>query len=293
MTIIIALLILTLVVLVHELGHFVAAKRIGIPIYELSLGFGYKLFSFKRNGIEYALRLFPIGASVRMAGEEPGDMDNRDGYNARTPLEKIRVAFAGPFMNFVLAVAIFIFSYAVVGIPQAVNEPVIGKIMPDTPADQAGLRENDRVISVNQVKVNSWTEFMNCIKQNPLGKDVSLVIQRNGDTRTIVVTPIKNANTGKPMIGVYSKIEYQRQGIIKATRMGFSQTYDMTAMLLQGMGMLFSGKASVSDLTGPVGITSMASDAAQGGYLLLFTAFLSIALGLFNLFPIQIGRAHV
>ncbi len=286
MTIIIALIILSLVVLVHELGHFFAARRIGIPIYELSLGFGYKLLSFKRNGIEYALRLFPIGASVRMAGEEPGDMDNEKGYNTRTPLEKMRVAFAGPFMNFVLAVLIFIYSFAVVGIARPVDNAVIGKIASHTPASRAGLMENDKIISVNNEEVKDWNAFMAAVQKNPAGQELHMTIERKGITKTFTLTPVRNEATGKPIIGVYSQIRYERQNIIQATRLGFSQTYQMTVMLLSGMGMLFSGQASVSDLTGPVGITSMASEAAQGGYLLIFTAFLSIALGLFNLFPI-------
>lgn len=286
MTIIIALLILSLVVLFHELGHFIAARRVGIPVYELSLGFGYKLISIQRKGVQYSIRLIPLGAFVRMAGEEPGDMEKKDGYNNRTPLEKIRVAFAGPFMNFLLAVFIFIFSFAVIGTAVPVKEAIVGKVIPDTPAQKAGIMENDKVLAINGQTVSSWNEFMDDIKNNPTGKPIQITIDRQGQVKNFTLTPVQSEAAGKPVVGVYSQVRYQRQGIVGAVKLGFAQTYQMTAMLVGGMGMLFTGAASFSDLTGPVGITSMASEAAQGGYLIIFTAFLSIALGITNLLPI-------
>jgi len=115
-----------------------------------------------------------------------------------------------------------------------------------------------------------------------------LTVQREGKNLALSVTPTVNESNGKSMLGVYSQIEYERQGIITSIKMGFIQTYQMTVLLLQGLGMLISGGASTSDLAGPVGIASMVGEAARGGivYLLSFSAFLSINLGILNLLPI-------
>ena len=95
MSIIVTILVLSILILVHEWGHFIVARRVGIPVYEFSLGFGYRLLHYKKNGVVYSLRIFPIGGFVQMAGEQPDDMENPEGFNNRTPLEKMRVAFAG------------------------------------------------------------------------------------------------------------------------------------------------------------------------------------------------------
>lgn len=288
MTIVIALIIIAILILVHELGHFIAARRIGIPVHEFSLGFGYKLLSTKKNGTEYSLRLIPLGGFVRMAGEEPGDMENPEGFNTRTPLEKMRVAFAGPFMNFVLAVIIFIYTFAVIGITKPVDEAIIGEVLKDKPAYEAGLKSGDKILAVNDQNVASWNEFVTTIQKSPANKPLSLKISRDNQTKTLVMTPVRNETTGKPIIGVVNKYSFERVGILTAVKMGFIQTYQLTLALLGGLGMLFTGAASTADLAGPVGITNMIGDAARGGMvnLMAFSAFLSINLGILNLLPI-------
>jgi len=288
LTVVLALIIIAVLILVHEAGHFVAARRIGIPVYEFSLGFGSKLFSTKKDGVEYSLRLIPLGGYVRMAGEEPGDANNPNGFNHRTPLEKMIVSFAGPFMNFVLAILIFIYTFAVIGIAQPVDDAILGEVIKDKPAYEAGLQSGDRILEVDRQKVSSWQDFVGIIQDEPAGQPILLTVQREGKNLALSVTPTVNESNGKSMLGVYSQIEYERQGIITSIKMGFIQTYQMTVLLLQGLGMLISGGASTSDLAGPVGIASMVGEAARGGivYLLSFSAFLSINLGILNLLPI-------
>jgi len=288
LNIVIALIIIAILILFHELGHFIAARRIGIPVYEFSLGFGYKLISVKKGETEYSLRLIPLGGFVRMAGEEPGDMASPDGFNTRTPLEKMRVSFAGPFMNFVLAALIFIYTYAVIGVPQPMNDAIIGEVIKDKPAYQAGLKPGDKILAINDQKITSWNNFVETIQKNPAGKSLQLTISRNQETKTLSLTPVKNESTGKSIVGVYSQVTFERQGILTAVKLGFVQTYQMTVAMLTGLGMLFTGGVSTADLAGPVGITNMVGEAARSGfvYLLSFTAFLSINLGILNLLPI-------
>ncbi|MDD4171467.1 MAG: RIP metalloprotease RseP [Syntrophomonas sp.] len=288
MTIIVAIIILAVLILAHELGHFVVARRIGIPVHEFSLGFGHKLFSTKKDGVEYSLRLIPLGGFVRMAGEEPGDMNNPEGFNNRKPWEKMAVAFAGPFMNFVLAIFIFIYTFAVIGVAQPMDAAIVGEVMKGKPAAAAGLKTNDRILSVNDTNIDSWEQFVNTIKQNDVGAPLEVEIDRGGAVSSITLRSVQDESTGNPIVGVYPQIEFERQGILDAIKLGFIQTYHMTILLLGGLGMLFTGAVSTSELAGPVGITNMVGEAARGGivYLLSFTAFLSINLGIINLLPI-------
>ncbi|WP_296865067.1 RIP metalloprotease RseP [Thermosyntropha sp.] len=288
MTVITTLIIIAVLILVHEWGHFITARRIGIPVHEFSLGFGYKLFSIEKDGVEYSLRLIPLGGFVRMAGEEPGDHSDPNGFSNRTPLEKIRVAFAGPFMNFVLAILIFIYIYTFIGVPHASNEPVIGKVIVGKPAYEAGLRENDLVLEANGDKVRTWEEFTKKIAATPEGAYLKLLIKRDGELINIKVRPEKNETSGGPAIGVMSKLEYTKQNIFKSILIGLQQTYQLTLLLLAGLWTMITGGASAADLAGPVGITRLVGEAAQVGtvFLLSFTAFLSINLGILNLLPI-------
>ncbi len=288
MTIIIAIIILAILILVHELGHFWVARRIGIPVYEFSLGFGKKLYSTRKNGVEYSLRLIPLGGFVRMAGEEQGDMNDPEGFNNRKPWEKMAVSFSGPFMNFVLAILIFIYSFAFIGLGFPSDDPVVGEVLKDKPAYEAGLQKNDRILSMNGSEIDSWEEFVGTIQSNEAGSSLVTEVERDGQVRTLTMISTLDNSTGNPIVGVYPQINFVRQGIIESIRLGFVQTYQMTLALLGGLAMLFTGGASSSDLAGPVGITSMVGEAARGGmvYLLSFTAFLSLNLGIINLLPI-------
>ena len=287
-TILITLLIIAVLILVHEWGHFITARKIGIPVWEFSIGFGPKIYGRKKDGVEYSLRLIPLGGYVRMAGEEPGDANDPNGYNNRTPLEKMGVAFAGPFMNFVLALLIFVYIYSVVGIPRVSDQPLIGQVVADTPAEKGGLQAHDLVLQANNKDVRTWDEFTVAISSTPEGQPLNLTVERNKKVINLSIIPVKNETTGKPSIGVMSALAYDKQGIISAIKIGFQQTYELTVLLLSSLGILISGGASVNDLAGPVGIYKLIGEAAQAGIVLLlsFTAFLSINLGILNLLPI-------
>lgn len=288
MTIVTTIIILAVLILAHEFGHFWVARRIGIPVYEFSLGFGKKLFSTQKDGVEYSLRLVPLGGFVRMAGEEQGDMNDPKGFNNRKPWEKIAVCFSGPFMNFVLGVIVFIYIFAVIGIGFPSNEPVLGEVLKDKPAYTAGLQSNDRIISMNGREINSWDTFVSNIQAYPAGTSLTAEVERDGIRQTITMISTLDQTSGNAIVGVYPQLDFVRQGVMESIRLGFVQTYQMTMALLGGLGMLISGAASSSDLAGPVGITNMVGEATRGGmvYLLSFAAFLSINLGVINLLPI-------
>lgn len=285
MSIITTLIVIAVLILAHEWGHFIAARKIGIPVHEFSLGFGYKIWSTVKNGVQYSLRLVPLGGFVRMAGEELEDLDAENGFMKRTPLEKMLVSFAGPFMNFVLALVIFITVYGIIGVPQSTNDPVIGKVIAGKPAEAAGVKAGDRILSINGQSISSWQEIEKMTGQNIV---LSMVIDRGGQTVNLSVTPAIIDMAGTRGIGVMNSFTYQRWGILQSVAMGLAQTYHLTAEILNYLGTALSGQASMSDVAGPVGITRIVGEYASVGFvfLLLFSAFLSINLGIMNLLPI-------
>ncbi len=295
--IIMSLLVLAVIILVHELGHFLACRSAGIDVEEFSIGFGPKLISI--NGkkedsrseqdiqTEYTLRLFPIGGFVRMAGAEPDDFDNPRGFNRASPWQRIKVLSAGPLANFALAIVIFIFAFTLVGLPEIVNQPILGEVVAGKPAAEAGLRPGDRVISIDGQEVATWEEMVEIIRKTPEGAARELVVLRDGQRHTFTVRPEYNASTQTSMLGVSATITYHKMGVWEGIKMGFVNTYLTTVLMLQGLVQLITGAVSPDSLAGPVGITKMIGEAAQGGliYLLNFTALLSINLGVINLIP--------
>ena len=288
MTILLTIIVLGLLIFVHELGHFLTARAIGIPVYEFALGFGPTLISHRKNGVSYSLRLIPLGGFVRMAGEEPGDNDDPKGYSRRTPLEKIAVSVAGPAMNLFLGLLIFIYSYAFIGLPTPTNEPVIGQVIAGEPAAAAGVMPGDRVLAIDGQPIASWEQITAHMSSKEPGKAITLTLQRQAETIDLQMVPVPNAQTGTPAIGVMGQVLYEKQGIIQSIAYGFQQTFYLTGALLSGLWMLISGGASAGDLAAPVGITMMVGEASQYGtiFLLSFIAFLSINLGILNLLPI-------
>ena len=288
MTIITALIILAILILVHEFGHFLACRWVGVPVYEFSLGMGYKLYSFEKNGTEFSFRLIPLGGYVMMAGMDPSDQDRADGYAHRSPWEKMKVSLAGPLMNVVLALAIFIFSYSVIGIGVPDGTATLGEIMPSMPAAEAGLEKGDLVLNVAGIEVENWEEFTAAVQVQAIGEYFSITVERAGQELTVEIQSKLSESSGTAVIGVYSNLRYERQGVAAAVKYGFEQTWYLTKMLVGALANLFSTGVSVDDFAGPVGITSMVSEAASGGvyHLLAFTAFLSINLGIMNMLPI-------
>lgn len=289
MNILTALLVIALIILVHELGHFLAAKREGIQVEEFSIGFGTRLYSFKKGETQYSLRLLPLGGYIRMAGtgqeeEEP----NPRGFNQKTPWQKIKVLFAGPGMNFVLAALIFVYTFTIIGSPHPVKAAIIGDVIEGKPAYLAGLKPGDQVLSVNTVKVSTWAGFVEEVKKSRPGEPLVLKVARGRQVFHATVTPEMDESRKVPVIGVRQQIEFRKIGIWEGIKLGFLQTFQITLMLIMGLGQLLSGAASTADLAGPVGMTKMIGDAAAGGmvYLASFTAMLSINLGILNLLPI-------
>lgn len=277
-----SIIIFGLLILVHEFGHFITAKRNDVKVDEFSLGMGPKLFDIKKGETVYTLRLLPLGGYVRMAGmEDPEDHDPR-GFNRKTVLQRMAIIFAGPFMNFVTAIILFIIAFMGVGVPSNTN--IIGEVLEGQPAAEVGLQTGDRIVEINGEKITTWQDLVTIIHESPEQR-IILTVSRNDQEQKVAVVPKKDAETGYGLIGIMQS--WEKKGLVSATVLGLQQTYDFTKLLIVSIIQMITG-AIKPELAGPVGVVSMVGEVSQFGLgsLMTFAGILSINLGLINLFPI-------
>ncbi|MGP4065391.1 RIP metalloprotease RseP [Oceanobacillus sp. M65] len=196
--------------------------------------------------------------------------------------------FAGPMMNFILAMVIFFILGLIQGAP--VDEAKMGKILEDSPAETAGLQENDEVVQIGDTSVSSWDEFTTIVRENP-GQELDIVIERNGEQLPLTVTPnaVKvEGIDGQETIGQLGVNLAYEKSVLGTLKYGITQTYDTTKLILTNLAMLVTGQVSIDMLSGPVGIYDATDQVVQTGFMnfLLWTAILSINLGIVNLVPL-------
>lgn len=286
-TFIAVIVVFGLLVTVHEAGHLVAAKRVGITVHEFSMGFGPKLFGITRGETLYSFRIFPLGGYVRMAGGEVGESDLEGAYTNKTVAQRASVAVAGPLMNLLLAAVLFMIIFSILGVPFATG--LIGDVLPGSPAAEAGLQPGDRIMVINNQPVQDWQEMVEVIQEfgsTSAGGSLNLVIDRAGQQLDLKVRPMLSEQV--PKIGIVADVGYRRAGPISGIKLGFTRTLELTWAMLQGLGQMFTGGVAPGDMSGPVGITQMIGEAARGGWvqLLSFAGILSINFAVLNLLPI-------
>lgn len=272
-----------LLIFFHELGHFTIAKLAGIKVHEFSLGFGPKVIGFPRGETVYNLRLLPLGGFVRMAGMDPDEEDDVRGFNKKTVSQRIGVILAGPLMNFFLAIVLLAFIFMVQGLPSPTTR--VDKLVPGQPAEQAGIKPGDRIVAIDGNKIKTWEEISDKISSSA-GARVNLLIQRDGRDLQVTLIPEPDQK-GAGKIGIYPAQEPQKLGPVAALATGTEYTVRVTGLIIEFIGRMITGQAP-PDLGGPVRVIWEIDRAVELGFfhLLQLSAFLSINLGLFNLFPI-------
>jgi len=282
MTAIAAICVFFITVLVHEFGHFIAAKKSGILVHEFSIGLGPRLFGKKIGETLYSLRLLPIGGACFMEGENETS-DNSRSLTNQKPLTRILVLVAGPFMNFILAlVLLFIVNMTVGSVTTTID-----KVLPDSPALEAGLMKGDEILSVNTIEVNSWQQFANfitAVDSNDI-KPLSIEIMRNDSIKTFEIVPKYFVEESRIMIGIQPS---RKHNIFMAMKEALNYLIFMISLMFGFLKSLFTGQLSSNDIGGPVAVVSQIGEAAKYGFLTLlnFTAFINVNLGFFNLLPI-------
>lgn len=288
-TFVASVLVFGMLIFFHELGHFVVAKMVGIKVHEFSLGFGPKLVGLPRGETSYNLRLLPLGGFVRMAGMDPNETEEEQdaarGFNKKTVGQRVAVIFAGPLMNFMLAVLLVSVVFLFQGIPVPSAGTGIGKTVPGSPAEKAGIMAGDRITAVNGQPVAGWEELVGQINRRP-DENIRVTVIRDGAERQFEVRTLRDED-GLGKIGIFQATDYVRQGFFQSLALGLEWTVRVTVMIMDFISKMIFGLAP-ADLGGPVRVVTEIGRAAQVGlpFLLQLSAFLSINLGLFNLFPI-------
>ncbi|MCT4595621.1 MAG: RIP metalloprotease RseP [Anaeromicrobium sp.] len=277
-TFIVAVLVFGILVLFHEFGHFSVAKLVGIKVHEFAIGMGPKIISYKGQETRYSVRILPIGGYVKMEGEDEKSSDERS-FNNKPLWARLGVIIAGPLMNFVLAVIVFsTISYSV-----GFATTVVAEATKDLPAYKAGLKSGDKIIAINDKKVRTWDEIVKNISESK--DDIKISYERNDKSEHVYITPAVNKEDNRRIIGISPKIE---KSIIKSIENSFDRIIFIIGEMFSFFSRLFGGKASASEVVGPVGIIHLVGEAAKTNiYNVLFlTGLISINLGMVNLLPI-------
>jgi regulator of sigma E protease len=296
MGIFISLLVLSALIFFHELGHYTAARLMGVYVEVFSIGFGRKIASFHKWGTEWKISMIPLGGYVKMKGQDdsnPANISNDDdSYNTKTPIQRIFILLAGPLANFILA---FILYFAIaLGGPKVLS-PVIGTISPDSPAFIAGLETNDTVRSIDGIAIDTWKEMAKAISSSE--GSLNLEILRNGFIEYKILTPKITQTTNmfneivqKKMIGIGSAgVTHQLElEVIETLSYATEQTVFASTMIFTGIQKLIMGDVPAKELGGVISIVKITADATDAGWMsvLFFAALISVNLGVLNLLPI-------
>ncbi len=293
--------VLGVLVFVHELGHYLAARWRGVHVEAFSIGFGRAIASWTdRQGTVWKLAWLPLGGYVKLHGQErPEDVADEvrarwlpgRTFHQKSVLSRAIVVAAGPVANFLLAAVLFAALFGTVGRP--VSVPVIGDVVADGAAAKAGLRSGDRVRSIDGAAVSRFEDIQRIVSANP-DRELTLRILRDGQEQTVaVMAGSRDAGQGRRagLLGVRGGgTEFTKLNPLQAVVAGVTQTWDVTAQTVAGLAQMLSGARTTDELGGPLRIAQLSGQVAQLGLssLISFIAVLSVNLGLINLFPIPI-----
>jgi len=303
LSIIPTIIVLGILIIIHEFGHFMACRLTGVEVEKFSIGFGPEILHWQGKKTRYVVSLFPLGGFVKPAGESISEVEdkgpNPGDYLAAPLAARIFIVCAGVIMNYLLAFVIF---SAMFMIGRPVPGTTIGDFVEGYPAAASGLLKGDRIVSVMDKEVSTWADMTDALQAAPEGPIQLRVERTSGETANellpIAVTPVSEDvpdvlgdKVKLRRLGIIPHPEaryFQKYGFIEAVKNGFTTTVTMTVMTHKAIFYMIMGKLSVKAISGPVGIISMTGTAAQLGlpYLLQLTGTLSISLAVVNLLPI-------
>jgi len=307
-----------LMVMLHELGHFVMAKRAGMKVTEYFLGFGPRLWSIRRGETEYGVKAIPAGGYVRIIGMSSADVvdpaDEERTYRAKPYRDRLGVAVAGSTMHFIIAAILLFIVLAFVGIPT--RPAIIAQIVPDSPAQHSDFRLGDRIVAVNGHTVKDWSEIPAYVESHGESELVFTVVRKDtGERADVALRPRKVVDEGKEVprvgIGPEMKIRYETKPIPSAIGSTFTGMPKFMWQTVKALGGLFSpngienysellqGKKDANQnnrLMSPVGVARVAGDAVESGwsYVLMLLFGINVFVGIFNMVPLlPLDGGHV
>jgi regulator of sigma E protease len=297
-----AIIVLGLLIFLHELGHFAVAKWSGVMVTRFSLGFGPRLFSWRRGDTEYAISAVPLGGYVKMLGEDPEEevpvYEARRAFSQQPLLKRLAIVVAGPGMNLITAFVAFTLVFAIYGAGSPSDAPKIGGVMDGMAAVKAGLARGDSVLAIDGKEITTWEKLSDTVRASG-GVPLHFQVRReSGAVEEIVVTPEEKPERtpfgeeiGKAyLIGIERFVEIEPVSLPSAIGLGAYQTYFWVKMTLLSVVKIFQGHVSARDLGGPILIVRAAGQQAQLGleYLIRFLGLISVNLGVLNLLPIPV-----
>jgi regulator of sigma E protease len=299
---------IVVIVFIHELGHFLVARWCGVSIEAFSIGFGKEVTGwYDRHGTRWKLCWIPLGGYVKFKGDanaasmpdaaamaqaanDPGN------FHGKPLWQRAAVVAAGPVANFILAIGLFSAAFMTVGSP--VMEPRVDEILPGSAAEQAGIRPGDLIVEIQGSEIERFSDIQQAVITRG-GEELKVVIMRDGQRQDLLLTPqIKEENDGfggKMRIGLIGvkhnpdgAVKFERMGPLAALEAGVERTWFIVDATIRYIGKLFTGRESPDQLGGPIAMAKAAGDAASLGFYQFIgvIAFLSVSIGLINLFPI-------
>lgn len=302
------LVALTVIIFIHELGHFLVARWCGVRVEMFSIGFGREIFGWNDSrGTRWKLCWIPLGGYVKFEGDaNPASMPGASpdanstlppgNFHGKPVWQRAAVVAAGPIANFILAIAIYAVGNAAVGVP--ITEPRVDTVVAGSAAEKAGILPGDLIVRLDGRDIRSFTELQETIMVRP-GEPVLVGIDRSGQSLELTVVPdlreVSDGFGGKVKIGMLGvshdaagDLRYERLSPIDAVVKGTERTWYVISTTFKYLGKIVIGQESSNHLGGPISIAKAAGDAASGGLysFIGMIAFLSISIGLINLFPI-------
>ena len=285
------IVVIAVCVIVHEYGHYITAKILGVQVHEFAFGMGPAILQHRnpKTNMLWSWRLFPVGGFCRLAGmnedEEDEEVIPGMGFDEQPAWKRFLILLNGSLFNILLAVllmAFFLFGHGVMNM----ESTKIGEILPGFPSEIAGIKVSDEIISVNGEKVTQWREMSEKIRvESAKNEKVNFEIKRNDEILNFEISVPINKEYGRAMLGISPS--YMRYGFFHALRSSLGYTYRMTLMMFRGLYELIT-RQQEADVTGPVGIASMSGQAMRSGFwnFITFIAIIALNLGIMNLFPI-------
>jgi regulator of sigma E protease len=297
------LFVLGILIFVHELGHFLFAKLFKVRVLKFSLGFGNKLIGKQWGETEYLISAFPLGGYVKMHGEQPGEEiaeeEKAVSFSHKTVGQRFWIVFGGPLFNLLFAVLVFWLMFVFAGMPDLVDSTKIGQINPGSPAEKAGLKKDDIVLSINGKEMKVWEQVSETIRTSG-GKAVELLVKRGGETLNIKATPVRDTVKnifGEPteeryLLGMSraEDVVYKKVSLPESVKLALEHTWSMIVLTVMGLVKMIQRIIPASELGGPIRIAEIAGEQFKAGWINLihFTGLLSVNLGILNLLPIPI-----
>ena len=303
------IVILSVIVFVHEFGHYYIAKLCGVKIETFSIGFGKEILGWTdKSGTRWKVSVLPFGGYVKMFGDvdpasipdvdkikEFSDHDKKLAFHTKPLPKKAAIVAAGPLANFILSIVIMTFFFSYYGKPETSSQ--ISAVMENSAAAEAGLQEGDIIHDIDGTEIDSFSDVQRVIGINT-GTEVNMMVKRDGEYIAVNVTPkivTRNDMFGNeiqaPLLGISADVlSYEKLGVFPALGASVTETYHISASTLKAIGQMITGERSAKEISGPIGIAKYSGQSANKGIetVLWFIVVLSINLGLLNLLPVPV-----